>query len=212
MSQTVAICSPVDCGSGDRRVSSRFAYGPEFPGEQTPDDRKSACFDGAPLAAPLDIVGAPQLTVRLSSDKPMAQLAVRLCDLRPDGTSALITMGVLNFTHRNSSEAPELLTPGESFETAVTLDQIAYRIPAGHRMRVAISTSYWPFIWPSPERATVSLQAGALDLPVRSTLADGTNAALKNRLVPSPGGMRISGRPNRCGAAKPIRRQAWCGR
>jgi predicted acyl esterase len=37
----------------------------------------------------------------------MAQLAVRLCDLRPDGTSALITMGVLNLTHRNSAEAPE---------------------------------------------------------------------------------------------------------
>ncbi|MBU2484338.1 MAG: peptidase S15, partial [Alphaproteobacteria bacterium] len=64
------------------------------------------------------------------------------------------------------------LTPGEVFEATVTLDQIAYRIPAGHRLRIAISTSYWPFIWPAPERATVTLEAGSLDLPCRSVLAD----------------------------------------
>jgi putative CocE/NonD family hydrolase len=211
MSRTVAISSPVDCGA-EAGEFFPFAYGPEFPGEQTPDDRKSACFDGAPLAAPLDIVGAPQLTVRLSSDKPMAQLAVRLCDLRPDGTSALITMGVLNLTHRNSSEAPELLTPGESFETAVTLDQIAYRIPAGHRMRVAISTSYWPFIWPSPERATVSLQAGALDLPVRSTLADGDECGFEKPVGAEPWWHENLRPSQSVRSSEPIRRPAWCGR
>jgi predicted acyl esterase len=95
MTQPVAICSPVDCGSQTGEYFP-FAYGPELPDEQSPDDRRSACFDGAVLEETLDIVGAPRLVIRARSDKPLAQLAVRLCDLRPDGTSALITMGVFN--------------------------------------------------------------------------------------------------------------------
>lgn len=170
ISAPVPVCSPVDCGTQAGEYFP-FAYGPELPDEQTPDDRRSACFDGAVLAEPLDIVGAPRVRIRAGSDKPMAQLAVRLCDLRPDGSSALITMGVLNLCHRTSAEAPGLLTPGEIFEATVTLDQIAYRIPAGHRLRIAVSTSYWPFIWPAPEQATVTLEAGALDLPCRAVLA-----------------------------------------
>ncbi len=40
-------------------------------------------------------------------------------------------------------------------------------MPAGHRLRVAISTSYWPWAWPSPEPVTLTLHGGRLLLPVR---------------------------------------------
>ena len=53
----------------------------------------------------------------------------------------------------------------------VRLDAIAQAIPAGHRLRVAISTSYWPWVWPSPEPVTLTVHAGAgsrLALPVRA--------------------------------------------
>jgi uncharacterized protein len=40
-------------------------------------------------------------------------------------------------------------------------------IPAGHRLRLALSTVYWPMVWPAPEIATVTIHEGALDLPVR---------------------------------------------
>ena len=30
------------------------------------------------------------------------------------------------------------------------LNDIAHAFPAGHRMRIALSTSYWPIAWPSP--------------------------------------------------------------
>ena len=85
---------------------------------------------------------------------------MRLCDLRPDGTSALITFGVLNLTHHASHEHPTALIPGEAIEVDFALDQIAYRLPQGHRLRVAISTSYWPTIWPSPECAAVTIHSG----------------------------------------------------
>ncbi|MDZ7600879.1 MAG: CocE/NonD family hydrolase [Hoeflea sp.] len=185
MTHPVPVNSPADCGSQAGEYFP-FAYGPELPDEQTPDDARSACFDGDVLGEPLDIVGAPKLVIRAVSDRPMAQLAVRLCDLRPDGSSALITMGVLNLTHRRSSEAPDLIVPGEVFEATVTLDQIAYRIPAGHRLRIAVSTACWPFIWPSPERATVTLERGQLALPCRTLRAHADECSFEKPVGAAP--------------------------
>ncbi|PHR18791.1 MAG: peptidase S15 [Hoeflea sp.] len=185
ISTPVSVCSPLDCGSQGGEYFP-FAYGPELPDEQTPDDLKSACFDGEALGEPLDIAGAPKLVIRARADKPLAQLAVRLCDLRPDGSSALISMGVFNLAHRISAETPEPLEPGEVFETTLPLDQIAYRIPAGHRLRIAVSTSYWPFIWPAPEHATVTLEGGTLQLPCRTVLADQDECSFEKPVGAAP--------------------------
>lgn len=147
-----------------------FGFGPgELPDDQRPDDAFSACFDSAPAIETLDIVGAPRISLRLAADQKRAQVAVRLCDLRPDGTSALITRGVFNLRHRRSRAAPEDLVPGEMVDIAFDLDQIAYRLPPGHRLRIAVSTSYWPFIWPEARPVTATITGGALGLPVRPT-------------------------------------------
>ena len=161
------ICSVQDCGAQSGEYFP-FACGDELPDDQSVDDDKSLCFDSPALELDWDIVGAPIVCFTGSSDKSTGQVAVRLCDLRPDGTSAHITFGVLNLTHRQSHETPMPLVPGEDFQVILTLDQIAYRLPAGHRLRVAISTAYWPFIWPSPEPMTLRLRAGRVGLPVRS--------------------------------------------
>ena len=68
------ICSPADCGT-DAGVYFPFAFGDELPDEQSDDDAKSLCFDGAELAEAIDIVGAPEITLRLSADKSKAQIA-----------------------------------------------------------------------------------------------------------------------------------------
>lgn len=162
------VASPADCGAAAGEFFP-FAYGPELPDAQNADDARSACFDAPPAAAETDIVGAPRIALRLSSDRPQGQIAVRLCDVFPDGTSALITHGVLNLAHRASHAAPEPLPPGEPVAVELDLDQIAYRLPAGHRLRVAISTACWPFLWPAPEAATLTLQAGHVAIPIRPT-------------------------------------------
>lgn len=167
----VTVGSPADCGAAAGEYFP-FAYGPELPDEQSGDDAKSACFDGEAAAEAIDIVGAPRVSLRLGSSAPQGQIAVRLCDLDPDGTSALITMGVLNLAHHNSHAAPEPLVPGADFAANLDLDQIAYRLPAGHRLRLAISTAYWPFIWPAPLKGELAIAGGTLDLPVRPS-ADG---------------------------------------
>ncbi len=141
--------------------------GPDMPGDQRGDDALSACFDGAPLEADMDIVGAPKIRLRLSADKPQAQIAVRLNHLHPDGASTRITYGVLNLTHRNGHAKPEALNPGEVYDIELDLDHIAYRVPKGHRLRVAVSSAYWPLIWPSPETAELHLTDGDIIVPTR---------------------------------------------
>src|SRR5439155_39164 len=53
---------------------------------------------------------------------------------------------------------------------AVALNHIAHAFAAGSRLRLALSTAYWPVVWPSPQPVTLTLFTGAsgLELPVRA--------------------------------------------
>jgi putative CocE/NonD family hydrolase len=140
----------------------------EMPGDQRQDDALSTCFDGPVLAEPLDLLGAARLSLRLSSDKPLAFVVARLCDVAPDGASVRIAHGMLNLCHRDSMEDPAAMVPGQDTEISFLIDQMAYRLAPGHKLRLALSTTYWPFVWPSPEAATLTITGGSLDLPVHS--------------------------------------------
>ncbi|HQY43526.1 MAG TPA: CocE/NonD family hydrolase [Paracoccaceae bacterium] len=166
----IAVNSPQDCGMEGGEYCAIW-LGPEMPGDQRRDDVLSACFDSVALDQ-TDIVGAPVLSLTLSSDKPLAQIAVRLNHVHPDGADTRVTWGVLNLTHRDSHAEPAALEPGKNYRITLPIDHIAYRLPKGHRLRVAVSTSYWPMLWPMAEAATLTLTEGALALPVRRVAAD----------------------------------------
>jgi putative CocE/NonD family hydrolase len=168
------IQSPPTTGStsGDWCAFGRVG---EMPTDQRADDARSLIFDSEPLAASVEILGAPLLRLVFDSDRPMAQVVVRLNDLFPDGTSARVTYGVLNLTHLRSHESPAPLVPGERSEALVRLNDIAHSFRAGNRIRIAIATGSWPLVWPAPEPVTLGVHTGAsmLDLPMRPTdLAD----------------------------------------
>jgi len=163
----LTVSTPQQCGAGCGEYFP-FTFGPELPDDQTDDDLLCVVADSKLSDSATDIVGAPTFEVSIASSAQTGLIAVRLLDLRPDGTSALITYGVLNLQHRFSFEKPAPLTPNKHETVTVVLDQIAYRLPAGHRLRVALSNTYWPLVWPSPEITTLHLQSGKLHLPVRS--------------------------------------------
>ncbi len=86
-----------------------------------------------------------------------------------------MSRGLLNLAHRDGHAAPAPLVPGETTIVRVRLDAAGYAVPAGHRLRVAISSTYWPWAWPSPEPVTLTLLAGPrsrLFLPVRPPRAE----------------------------------------
>ena len=150
----------------------------EMPGDQREDDALSVCFDGAPLDAGLDLMGAAVLRLRIASDRPLGFVVARLCDVGPDGASVRIAHGMLNLCQRDSMEHPAPMVPGQAVEVAFALDQMAYRLAPGHRLRLALSNSYWPFVWPSPEAGRLTLTGGSLTLPVHEGSA--------NEWVPPP--------------------------
>jgi putative CocE/NonD family hydrolase len=145
------------------------------PPDQREEDGRARCLDSAPLRERLELLGSPAAVLELTADRPLALVAVRLCDVAPDGSSLLLTRGVLNLTHRSSHEYPERVPVGARIVVRVELNALAQAVPAGHRLRLAVSPSYWPWAWPSPERVTLTLHTAGdsrLELPVRAPRAN----------------------------------------
>lgn len=164
----LSIQSPLSCGLYAGKWCS-YAAGPDLPLDQREDDSGSLVFETPPLQAGLEILGAPQVELELTVDRPVAMLAVRLSDIAPDDSATRVTYGLLNLTHRESHAAPSALVPGQRYRVRVKMNDIAQAFPAGHRLRLALSTSYWPMAWPAPEpvRLTVYDRDSALYLPTR---------------------------------------------
>jgi uncharacterized protein len=143
--------------------------GEEFPGNQMRDDEGSITFDSPVLIDDMDIVGQPMLELSFSVDKPVAHVAVRLNDIWPTGEVSRITYHLQNLCMRESREYPTPLEPGKRYKMKIKMDDIAWRVPKGHQLRVSISTSYFPMMWPAPEpiRLTVYAGASSIAVPVR---------------------------------------------
>lgn len=161
----MTISSPQDCGA-DAGEYCAIWLGPEMPGDQRRDDALSATWDTEILSNDIQITGAPKITLKLSSDQPTAQIAVRLNHIHPDGASTRITYGVLNLCHLDGHEVSTPIPLNEAVMATLKLDQCAYTVPAGHRLRISISNSYWPLLWPSSNATTLTISGGTVQLPL----------------------------------------------
>jgi hypothetical protein len=119
-------------------------------------DARMLCYTSEPFAADHELAGHPVATLHLSASEPDAALHVYLEDIAPDGTSRYVTEGMLRALHRKERPAPPHhkvigpyhsyaradaapLAPGEVATLRISLLPTAWRIRAGHRVRVAIS-------------------------------------------------------------------------
>jgi uncharacterized protein len=142
---------------------------PELADDQRADDAEALCFDSAPLPARVEILGTPEVTLELSSDRPWGLIVARLCEVAPDGSSRRVTHGALNLAHRDGHRALRPLEPGRRVRVRVPLYPVADGFAAGHRVRLALSSAYWPTLWPAPDAVTLTVFTGGsrLALPVR---------------------------------------------
>ena len=173
-SQNITIRSPVSTGltTGEYMPISGIA---ELPQDQQADDAKSVCFDTQPLDSPLEMLGTPQLQLRLTSDGPQGLIAARLCDVASDGASTLISFGILNLKLRRGREVLTKVAPGKVMDVTVWLKDTGWRLKAGHRLRLALSNQLWPMAWPLPGDAGLHLDLAScsLQIPIRSRDAGG---------------------------------------
>jgi len=167
--QARSLASPQSTGLASGEWGS-FAVPGDLPGDQRLDAFGSLEFDTEPLSERVEILGNARAMLELAADRPQAFVAVRLIDVAPDGSAALVARGFLNLTERDGREAPQPLVQGERYRVGVQLTGTAFAFPAGHRIRLALSNAYWPILWPSPEPVTLTVFTGAsqLLLPVRT--------------------------------------------
>ncbi len=164
----VSIQSPLTVGLFAGKWCS-YASGPDLAHDQREEDGGALVFESGPLNEAIELLGAPLLEIGVVADRPIAMLAARLSDVRPNDEATRVTYGLLNLTHRSGSETPEPLEPGKLYRITLKFNEIAQMFPAGHRIRLSLSTSYWPLAWPPPEpvRLTFHLAKSKLTLPVR---------------------------------------------
>ena len=146
----------------------------DWPGDQRGEDGRSLSFTSPPLDAPVEILGNARVRLTVTSDRPGAGVVARLCDVAPTGESLLVTRDLFNLTHRAGHDRAIPLVPGEATLAEFGLKVIAHRFGAGHRIRLSVSTTYWPWMWPHPEPVTLGLACGPdsfLELPVRQPRA-----------------------------------------
>ncbi|MDU8945765.1 CocE/NonD family hydrolase [Ovoidimarina sediminis] len=136
-----------------------------LPLDQAPDDARALTFDTPPLDADRILLGPPSLTLDIRAPEEPAQIALRLSDVAPDGRVALITRTIRNLALDDGLDAPSGPLPSRRRIT-ISFPHTAYRLAAGHRLRLALSSSYWPLIWPAATTAMPRIAAGWLDLPV----------------------------------------------
>jgi putative CocE/NonD family hydrolase len=168
--------------AADRRVTSNEESGSDAgswigwgrpadgPPDQGREDAIALCFDSEPLEDAFEILGSPVVVLQLSADQPQATVCVRLCEVDSSGASLLVSRGVLNLTHRMDHETPVDLKPGASEPVRVELKAVAHGFRKGHRLRIAVTPAYWPWIWPARTPVTLTVTCGelsTLELPVR---------------------------------------------
>lgn len=176
--QPLAVQSPLTVGQFAGKWAS-YSAPPDLPYDQREEDGGSLVFDTDVLTEPCEILGPPTLQLDIEADQPVATVAARLSDVAPDGRATRVSYGLLNLTHRGGGDervredenAPTPLEPGRRYRVELTLNCMAQSFPAGHRIRVSLSSSYWPLAWPPPTSTRLMVHTGSsrLILPVRPT-------------------------------------------
>ena len=164
----LTVQSPLTCGLFAGKWCS-YAAGPDLAHDQREEDGGALTFDSLPLDETVEMMGAPELELEVASDRPVAMVAARLSDVAPDDKATRVTYGLLNLTHRDGHANPQPLEPGRRYRVRIQLNDVAQVFPRGHRLRLSLSTSYWPLAWlpPEPVRLTLFDKGSELVLPVR---------------------------------------------
>ena len=143
----------------------------DLPGNQARADDHSLHFDTAPLEKEMDCFGYPQANLTLSCDKPVASIAVRLCEVSPrTGASHLVSYRFFNLCFRGGDMSdPRPLEPGTPFSVSIPLNILGHTFREGWRIRLSISPSFFPTMWQSPEVPVITLHTGPIGgLPASS--------------------------------------------
>jgi putative CocE/NonD family hydrolase len=119
----------------------------DAPYHQRPLDhrRDVLVFTSEPLQRDLEVTGPIVVKLWAASTAPETDFTAKLVDVRPDGSAISLCYGILRTCYRDSYENPSPIKPGEVYEYTISLRGTGNLFKKGHRIRVDISSSNFPF-------------------------------------------------------------------
>ena len=103
------------------------------------------------LSSSLEVTGTIRASIWIQTDVSDTDVSVRVTDVYPDGRSMLITEGILRTRFRSGSFTSEtLMTPNTPYQIDVDLWPTSIVFNAGHRIRIAVTSSNSPRFAPNP--------------------------------------------------------------
>jgi uncharacterized protein len=134
----------------------------DLPGDQNYADKQSLYFESAPLQQDLDCFGYPVVTLNVSANHPIANLAIRLCEISPKtGASHLVSYSFHNLSFPSGDMSnPVTIVPGKKFQVRVKLNLMGHTFKKGWRIRLALSSSFYPTLWEGPGSVEIKIDAG----------------------------------------------------
>jgi predicted acyl esterase len=145
------------------------------PTDQRYDDAASLTWSWP--ADGLTLLGHPRLRLRVASSAPVAFVSAKLSDVFPDGTSSLLTRGLLNLTHRSSSTDPSPLPVDEFLDIEIELEAMSWTATPGHQLRLSLAGVDWPntLAPPGPLTLTIDVGGSSVHLPLAGESAPTTD-------------------------------------
>ena len=148
-----------------------FGNGPDLPGDQAPDDTRSAIFDTQPMEDGMLLLGTPSCKFQFEGCPAAGMVAVRLCCVAPSGTSTRLSYGLLNLSGTSASQGNPV---------TVQLGNASWVVPAGSRLRLAVSADYWPVATVADIRGNdlaIQLAGCSLKVPLGPYNSEAVNSA-----------------------------------
>lgn len=129
--------------------------GPAFYGSREPYLPVAArpdvlVFETEPLATDIEVTGAIEANLWISSDGADTDFTIKLIDVYPpsedypEGFALNLTDGILRCRYRDSWESPTALTPGQVYAVKVTAFPTSNLFARAHRIRLDVSSSNFP--------------------------------------------------------------------
>ncbi|MDO0931139.1 CocE/NonD family hydrolase C-terminal non-catalytic domain-containing protein [Streptomyces sp. DG2A-72] len=137
---------------------------------EAPQSHQQLTFSTGALRRDLVLAGDAGVSLRASFTATDGNIAAVLYDETPDGTRTRITAGWLKAGHRHGHTALVPVTPGAFHGLDVHIWPTHYRIAAGHRLVLRISSDDYPEIDSDVPTCRVALEVGSHGSAVRLTV------------------------------------------
>ncbi|HQY84338.1 MAG: CocE/NonD family hydrolase [Ilumatobacteraceae bacterium] len=162
------------------------------PLDQRSDNAHSITYDWVHAVESM-MMGNGEVALRVRSSASVGHVSVKLCDIAPDGSSTLITRGMLDLAQRGMwptdpfgelAASAQPIVPGEWIDVTVQFEATTWTLLPGHRLRLAIAGTDWPNCWPAAQPFTLGVQRASvrLSLPTAAALP-----RAHNQFQPGPG-------------------------